>query len=83
MSSREFAQWIAYFGLEPFGYEMENWRMGVIASTVVNCTPRGRHAKALKPADFFPTNTKRPAPLTVRQQRELAQRRAKRGKEGS
>ena len=55
MSSKELTGWIAYFELEPFGYEMDNYRTGVIASTVANSAGR---KKPLVPSDFFLTKEK-------------------------
>ncbi len=71
----EFVEWMAYCKVEPFGYDMDNWRMGVVASTIANCTPRGPGAKRLKPADFAPV-TKAGGDLPARVERELEQRAA-------
>jgi hypothetical protein len=54
MSSAEFTDWIAYANLEPFGYDIENYRAGIIASTVANVAPRKRGSRPLKPDDFYP-----------------------------
>jgi hypothetical protein len=46
--------WQLYFKCEPWGYQLH---MGIAAqqqATTVNCTPRGEHAKAVKPKDFMP-----------------------------
>jgi hypothetical protein len=39
--------------VEPFGFEIENWRAGMIAATVSN-SRRSKRGKALQPADFYP-----------------------------
>ena len=70
----ELVEWMGYSKLEPFGFEVENFRSGVIAATVANVAPRGRGARALKPADFDPSGAKS-SQLTPKQERELEQRR--------
>lgn len=79
MSVEELLEWMAFYRIEPFGFEIENFRAGVVAATVVNCTPRKRGAKPSVPSDFYPS-TKSGPQLTERQKRELARRRATRGK---
>lgn len=75
----ELIEWMAFQRLEPFGYSMRNFRMGVIASTVVNCTPRGKGAKPMKPSDFYPA-ARASSGLTTKQQKHLeAKARKKRG----
>jgi hypothetical protein len=66
--------WIAYSRIEPFGFEMENWRMGLLAATVANSVPRPRGSKALKPEDFLPKTNVRASGLTSRQEHELKER---------
>lgn len=53
ISSAEFAEWIAFNNLEPFGEERADLRAGIIASTVANVGSQGR--KQFKPQDFMPT----------------------------
>ena len=43
MDAREFAQWKAYYQLEPFGAERDNLHAGIIASAI----------SGGKPADFL------------------------------
>lgn len=58
MSAREFAEWMAYYRLEPFGEERADLRAGIIASASVNVwAKRGRSAK---PSDFMPKFAARP-----------------------
>ena len=76
LPSHELTYWVEFFNLEPWGFEVENWRMGQIASTIVNCTPRGRGAKVFKPTDFYQTE-QHVDPLTA-EQREFLKRK-KRG----
>lgn len=46
---------MAYFSLEPWGTEVEDWRSGLVASTIanVNRDPK-KQRKAFKPSDFMP-----------------------------
>ena len=53
LSSHELSEWMAYYRLEPFGEERADLRAGIIASTVVNCTPR-KSPRQYRPADFMP-----------------------------
>ena len=58
--STVFNEWMAFFSLEPFGNETENWRTGVVASTIanVNRNPK-RKPDPYKPKDFMPKRRKR------------------------
>jgi len=53
ISSRELAEWMAYFEIDPFGEERADLRAGIVASTVAN-SQRGRRGTAFKPKDFMP-----------------------------
>lgn len=55
MSEVELRGWIAFYGLEPWGAEVEFYRTGIVASMIGN-TAGGRRkgAPPLKPADFMP-----------------------------
>ena len=57
--SREFAEWQAYYELEPWGEERADLRAGIVASTIANVN-RGK-GKSFKPGDFMPEFDK-PAP---------------------
>jgi hypothetical protein len=51
MTARQFAEWVAYYGIEPFG---EDWKQtGEIASLLYNAH-RSSDARASTPADFMP-----------------------------
>ena len=52
MDSTELAEWMAYYGLEPFGQEREALHAGIIAATVANAN--AGKGKAYQPADFMP-----------------------------
>ncbi len=55
ISSREMAEWMVYYGLEPFGEERADLRAGIVASTVANTArdPKRQH-EPFKPQDFMP-----------------------------
>ena len=50
----QFAEWMAYSTLEPWGEERDDLRMGIVASTIANVN-RGKNSKPLKPQDFIPS----------------------------
>lgn len=54
VSSPEFVDWLAYYGVEPFGPVQEDYRAGVLASLAYNPW-RKEGAEALGPEDFFPS----------------------------
>jgi flagellar basal body rod protein FlgC len=54
ISSRDFAEWMAYARLEPFGEERDDLRMGIIASTIANVN-RDKGKKPYSPRDFMPS----------------------------
>ena len=53
LSARELSEWMAYYSIEPFGTQREDYRAGLIAATVANCAGAGKK-KALQPTDFIP-----------------------------
>ncbi len=53
ISSRDFAEWMAYSRLEPWGEERDDLRMGIIASTIANAN-RGKGQKPFTPQQFMP-----------------------------
>ena len=74
MTGAEFADWCAFYQLEPWGFEAQNWRMGVLAAVTANYS--GRVKKALKPSDFLPRAEKPrkvadPARLRERLKRDI------------
>lgn len=54
MTSLQFAEWMAYSRLEPWGEERDDLRMGIMAATVANVN-RGKDKKPYKPQDFMPS----------------------------
>ena len=53
ISSRDFAEWMAYSRLEPWGEERADLRAGIVASTIANSN-RGKGQKPFKPQQFMP-----------------------------
>ncbi len=64
ISSREFTEWVAFYELEPWGYEVDNYRAGLICATVANAM-RGKRGKRFSAADFMPKETR---PQTIEDQ---------------
>jgi hypothetical protein len=54
MDAREFAEWIAYARIQPFGELRDDQRAGAIASAIVN-THIKKNAKPFTWRSFFPT----------------------------
>lgn len=59
MTHAEFVDWCAYYGIEPWGGDAENWRAGVISATVANYAGRSRKRADAKPSDFMPKSNRR------------------------
>ena len=53
LSEQELGEWIAFYGIEPFGEERADLRAGIVSSTIANVN-RGKRGKATKPTDFMP-----------------------------
>lgn len=61
IDSRELSEWMAFFELEPWGAEVDDWRAGLVASTIVNVNrdPKKR-AQPFQPKDFMPERSSAP-----------------------
>ncbi len=82
MSSDEFTHWVAYAGMEPFGYPMENYRMGVPTSALMGAIfatiPKAKGARRPKPPaphEFYPQHKKREPELTKEQRDHIRNKR--------
>lgn len=51
MTSREWAEWMAYWECDPWGETRADYRMGILAATTANLWQDKRR---LKPEDFLP-----------------------------
>lgn len=89
MSSAEFTRWIAYAGIEPFGYPVDNYRFGISTQEIVNAVratipvPKGgKRPPMLRAEQLYPsTKTANQQPqLTDEQQEFLRKKRGKRSK---
>ena len=58
ISSRQFAEWMTWYGIEPFGEQRADLRAAIVAAVVSNRW-RNKHEKALRPLDFMPFYKKR------------------------
>jgi hypothetical protein len=52
MTSAQFAEWLAYSRIEPWGEEREDLRIGIIASMIANMF-REKGKKPAQPSDFI------------------------------
>jgi len=57
MSSEQLIGWLAYYGIEPFGYDINNYRSGVVAAAVMNSVRGKESDKVWSHKDFFIDNT--------------------------
>jgi hypothetical protein len=86
MSSAEFTRWIAYAGIEPFGYPIDNYRFGISTQEIVNSVrstipvPKGgKRPPMLRAEQLYPTTKKADQQqLTDAQQEFLRKKRGKR-----
>jgi hypothetical protein len=53
MNSREFSEWMAYYGIEPWGEERGDLRVAMLTSLTANINRR-KGSKPLRPVDFMP-----------------------------
>ena len=60
IDAREFAEWMAYYTLEPWGEERADLSRAVIAAAVANTTRR-KGSRAYRPMDFQPDYDPEPA----------------------
>ena len=58
MSSSEFTEWLAYYETHPFGDIRDDFRTGIVASTIANVNRS--QSTAFTPADFMPLAPKPP-----------------------
>lgn len=49
LTPRQWAEWVEYFGLEPWGFDVDDAGMGTLAATIAAAAG----AKGLKPQDFM------------------------------
>jgi hypothetical protein len=65
LTAEQFGEWAAFYGLEPWGFEEENRRVGVISATVANMA--GKELKRpVSPADFIPRRAPEPTDVVAK-----------------
>lgn len=79
MSSAEFTHWVAFYQLEPFGYDVEMWRMGMISATTANAAGPKKGGKSWRPDDFTPKKSAGPRAQSVAEQRAILEAMVKHG----
>lgn len=57
LDSRQIAEWMAFYSIEPFGEHAAYWRAGTIAATIAN-VHRSKRSREFKPEDFMPSEPK-------------------------
>ncbi len=53
MSSHEFAEWKAYYSLQPFGEQRADLRMSILAAQITNVMTRSKESDPVVKADAF------------------------------
>ena len=59
LGSGELTEWKAYYSIEPFGQERDNWNTAVIAATVANYSGKSRTTKNIDDCMFIHPQIKR------------------------
>lgn len=59
VDAREFAEWMAFDRIEPFGDRRADLRSATVAATIANCH-RGRSSSRIYPRDFMPDFDREP-----------------------
>ena len=54
IDSRELAEWVAFYSIEPFGGYRDDLQAGIVASTIANCNRSSRSSRSFSPKDFMP-----------------------------
>lgn len=55
----EFAEWLAYYSIEPFGEERGDLRAGIVAAQIANAF-RGKNQRPFKAIEFMPLVNRQP-----------------------
>jgi len=70
IDAREFAEWQAYYTIEPFGEERADYRNAILCTLIANAL-RGKHGRRAKPKDFMLDFTAEQKPQTLADMRSL------------
>ncbi len=57
LTGTEMDEWYLYSLIEPWGYQADNHRAGVVTATLANYIGQLNTHNALKPTDIFPVQT--------------------------
>lgn len=79
MSSAEFTYWLAFYSMEPFGYDIETWRAGMLAAATANTAGTKKGGKPFVPSDFIPTKKQAPRGQEISEQRRILEAMVKHG----
>lgn len=61
IDSQELSEWQIFFGLEPWGTEVEDWRAGMVAAIIANVNrDEKKQKKPFEPKDFMPKREQEP-----------------------
>lgn len=53
LTARQYLEWLAFYGIDPWGEQRADLRAGIVAATMSNRW-RGKHEEAAEPVDFMP-----------------------------
>lgn len=59
MTSAEFTYWCAFYQLEPFGCEVDDFRSAMVATVTANAAGGKKGGKPFKVSEFMPKRRKR------------------------
>lgn len=62
MDSHEFSEWMAYYGIEPFGQERDNLHAGIVAKAVYDVHQDPKRRRDISPVDFVVREKEQPEP---------------------
>ena len=66
-------EWIEYFSLESFDFQLDNYRSGLITSAILNVNRQKSTDKVWSPQDFFPDLDKQNKTQSVEQMEMYAE----------
>lgn len=63
LPATELDKWRYFHSIEPVGFDADNWREGITASSLFNALLKLKDGEALNPHDFFPPSHNRLIPV--------------------
>lgn len=67
LTSEQLSEWMAFYNLEPFGFEMERNKFGMLTSTVANVFASKKSGDSFTVNDFYP----RPEDIMFKKDKKL------------